>query len=199
MMRIALAAALLSCCVPVSRGDGGAADTGYYADDGGMLSSAAFIQDAGPSVGTALVKALVSEPPNIDEDFVGFLRASHTLVLNKEWGKLVFFVVTLLVWLIRRYLGPRWPILTSGVAAIIQAFLLAFTGALATTWGAGITPTAADVFTALNIGFAAAGGWSILKALLEAASTKWAWAKAVYEVMVPPTPPDTVVRVGPSL
>lgn len=120
--------------------------------------------------------------PSPDSDFISFLKTAHTFIMAKEWGKLIFFGVTLLVWLSRKFFEKRVPLLASPVAAIIKTFLLAFTGMLATTWPAGGKPTGMDVMTAVQVGFAAAGGWSIFKALLEAAAKKWDWAKWLYKV-----------------
>ncbi len=123
-------------------------------------------------------------PPNLDGgDFLGFLKAVHSAVLNKEWGSLIFFAVTLLVFLSRKFFEKKVPALASPIAAVIKSFLLAFSGMLATTWGGGLKPTFADVMTAVQVGFAAAGGWSILKAVVEAAAKKWDWARWLLGVM----------------
>lgn len=148
--------------------------------DAGTLMTA----DAGEAVAAA-EGAPTAKPPDIDSDFTGFLKAVHAAAMGKEWGKLLFFIITLLVWASRKFLGSKLPWLQSSVAAVVKTFLLAFSGALATTWGAGMKPTVADIFTAVNYGFAAAGGWSILKAMVEAAAKKWEWAKWLLNLLMP--------------
>lgn len=140
-------------------------------------AGASVVLDAGVLEMPAL-PVIAPVPPNLDGgDFLGFLKAVHTAVLNKEWGSLIFFAVTLLVFLSRKFFEKKVPALASPVAAVVKSFLLAFSGMLATTWGGGLKPTFADVMTAVQVGFAAAGGWSILKALVEVAAKKWDWAK----------------------
>lgn len=164
-----------------------------FAQDAGMLMDAG-VSDAGIQVSMdggmpmqPTVDALVGTPsvPDLDGDLIGFLKQVHSLVLGKEWGKLLFFAITFLVWVSRKFFSKKLPWLGSSMAAVIKSFLLAFSGMLATTWPAGGKPEAADIFTALQMGFAAAGGWSILKALLEAGTKKgWGWVSWLYDVIV---------------
>lgn len=132
--------------------------------------------------------------PNLDNgDVLAFMRMMHDAFASKEWGKLLFFSVTLITWVLRRFVSKKVPVLGSSVAAITMTFALAFTGMLATSWTAARQPTFEDIMLALQIGFAAAGGWSILKALLEAMAKKWEWAKWLLNFMTgkedtPPAP-----------
>jgi hypothetical protein len=153
-------------------------------------ASAQQVADAGSALVPAVSDILGPVAPSPDTDFVGFVKAAHELINSKEWGKLLFFGVTLLVWLSRKFFDDRIPWLASPLAAIAKTFLLAFTAVLATSWPAGGKPHMQDVFTALQVGFAAAGGWGVLKALLEAAATRWAWAKKALEVLLPNVPPS---------
>ena len=165
-----------------------AQDAGAMADAGIQDAGMQLVADAGVSiqpVGDALVSVAPPSVPNLDGDLVGFLKQVHSSVLGKEWGKLIFFVITFLVWVSRKFFSKRLPWLGSSMASVIKSFLLAFSGMLATTWPAGGRPEAADVFTAFQMGFAAAGGWSILKALLEAGTKKgWGWVAWLHDVIV---------------
>lgn len=180
-----------------------AQDAGHYLDAGVLDAGMSAATDAGVLLADPVaITGVPAAAPNLDGDFVGFLKAVHSAVLGKEWGKLVFFIVTLLVWASRKFLGAKWTWLASAPATIVKTFLLTFTGMLATTWGAGMVPTSADIFSAVQLGFGAAGGWSILKALLETAAKKWDWAKWLHGIIVgvaKPAPVEAPATVPPTI
>lgn len=198
-MNRAFVALLLVLPVVVLAQDAGMVTDAGMAVDAGIQS----FMDGGMSVQPAgEVSVSPLSTPDLDSDLIGFLKQVHSLVLGKEWGKLLFFVITLLVWVSRKFFSKKLPWLGSSMAAVIKSFLLAFSGMLATTWPAGGKPEAADVFTALQMGFAAAGGWSILKALLEAGSKKgWGWVTWLHNIIVgrkEAAKPATVTPVAPA-
>ena len=152
-MKLSLLLVLLS--LPVLAQD---VDAGEVVDAG---SPAAVVVAAPvPAVAPPAVQAPDSDP-------VAFVKAIHDVVMNKDWGKLVFFTITALVWAIRKFLGDKWAFLKTKLGGIILAFAVAFGGMLATTWPAGTKLTVQDVLTAIWGGFMAAGGWSTLKNLIE--------------------------------
>jgi len=165
-----------------------------------VLAVPAFAQDAGDvldsgiaMVADAGILVALPAPPvlNPDGNLLAVATALHAAFKSQEWGKLLFFVVTLLVWASRKFFENRVPWLASPTAAIVKSFLIAFSAMLATSWGAGLKPTLSDMLTAVQVGFAAAGGWSILKALLEAGARKdWRWCKFVLAFLTSKPAPD---------
>lgn len=107
-------------------------------------------------------------------------KAIHGAVKNKEWGRLVFLIITALVVLTRKFLAPRVEFFRGKLGAPLLAFLWAGAGALATAWPAGEALTMDDMWLTLQAGIMAAGGWSLLKNGLEhfypkdPAQTNWA-------------------------
>lgn len=174
-----------------------------FADDAGVPDAGVVISVVGPTIaappappsadGGVLLPPGTPSTPNLDKgEFVTFLKETHQLARDGEWGKFIFFIITALVWL-ARILGAKfkWTWLMSGWSAIIQAFAWAFAGALATTWGAGDKLSAMDIFQALQYGFSAAGGWAVLSFVLEKAGEKWGWVKWLSDLIVGKTKPAT--------
>jgi hypothetical protein len=85
----------------------------------------------------------------------------------KDWGKLLFFGITGLVWALRKWVGPKVPALMTAPAGVAMNFAIAFSGMLMTSWAAGTKVTPHAIFTSIYGGFIAAGGWTILKNLWE--------------------------------
>lgn len=121
--------------------------------------------DAGVAIAPLPSISLPPTAPVLDPeaDPARVLTAIHDAVTLKEWGKLTFIIVTLLVYVLRKFLAPKAPILATDGAAIVMAFFVAFSGMLVTTWGAGKTPSGMDILNAVLLAAAASGLWSWLK------------------------------------
>jgi hypothetical protein len=132
--------------------------TPVLADDAGV-ADAGMVSDAGAVV------------PDVPGSVVSYLtetaKAIHEAVKNKEWGRMLFLIITLIVLIMRKVVIPRVKALQAKIVPLILTFFWSGFGMLATTWGAGEKLTAGDVWMALQAGIMAAGGWSILKSLLE--------------------------------
>lgn len=94
-------------------------------------------------------------------------KAIYTAVKTKDWGNLIFLIVTVLVVITRKFIAPKVPFFNGKLGAPLLAFLWAAAGAVATTWTAGERFEVGDIWLVLQAGIIAAGGWSLLKAFLE--------------------------------
>lgn len=128
-------------------------------EDGG-LASAASLSDAG--VPSPLSVSLPPGTPvlNLDQDPLSALSVIHDAVQNKAWGKLLFVLVTIIVWILRRFLSKPVPALASDGAAVIMTFCVVFSAMFVTTWGAGSQPSLMDVVNAVMMAAAASGIWT---------------------------------------
>jgi len=89
----------------------------------------------------------------------------------------VALMLVLSVALVRRFGGARWPILASKKVAPFLVMVGSFGAALATSLGAGASISGAMLWGAVKIATVAAGGYSLLKPLLDALqkrAPKWA-------------------------
>lgn len=143
------------------------------------VAPVAVAQDAGqPAAVTAVVGAPVAAPavaapagapaaPDISADPASFAGQVWNAFETKDWGKLLFFGITLIVFVLRKFLGPKFPVLLTAPGSVAMNFAVAFGGMLMTSWPAGTKVTPHAIFTALYGGFIAAGGWTIAKNLWE--------------------------------
>lgn len=162
--------------------------------DAGTAPAVVLMPDGGLEEHTVALPTGAPTAPNFDNglaSYIEFFRACHQLVKEKDYGKLVFFIITFLVW-VARIIAAKFKVkwLASGGAAIVMSFLWAGAAALATTWGAGDKLDMNDVLLALQYGFSAAGGWAIFSYLLDRAGKKWAWAAWLHDVIVGKTKPE---------
>jgi len=120
--------------------------------------------DAGVALAPLTPISLPPTAPVLDPeaDPARVLTAIHDAVTSKEWGKLTFIIVTLLVYVLRKFLAPKAPVFATNGAAIVMAFFVTFSGMLTTTWGAGKTPSGMDILNAVLLAAAASGFWSWL-------------------------------------
>jgi len=140
-----------------------------FADDAGMVA------DAGSVVvvesGTPVVSPLkTTVDPAAGTDLGWFVIAAKEIkstVVNKDWGRMVFLIITALVVFCRKVLAPKIPFFSGKLGAPILAFFWAGAAALGTTWPAGEKLQMSDLWLALQAGIMAAGGWSLLKNTLE--------------------------------
>jgi hypothetical protein len=164
MIRAFTLAVFLSA-TPVLADDAGVADAGMVSDAGAVVPDVpgSVVIETGPTV-------INPNLPNNDLT-VSYLtetaKAIHEAVKNKEWGRMLFLIITLIVLIMRKVVIPRVKALQAKIVPLILTFFWSGFGMLATTWGAGEKLTAGDVWMALQAGIMAAGGWSILKSLLE--------------------------------
>lgn len=89
-------------------------------------------------------------------------------VVEGNWWIAVSSALALLAMVQRRFGERIWKPLASVPATIIGSFLFSFLGGVTNALAAGVTVSWPVVATALEIGFAAAGGWGALELL-------WRW------------------------
>lgn len=167
----ALTLAVFLIAIPTFADDAGVADAGM-SDAGAVapipgMSDTPVVVDVGPPV---INPAPKSSLPDNDLS-IAFLSETakqiHEAVKNKDWGRMLFLIITVLVVVMRKLLIPRIKALQAKIVPLILTFFWSGFGMLATTWGAGEKLTMGDVWMALQAGIMAAGGWSILKSILE--------------------------------
>jgi len=161
-----------------------------FADDAGT-APAAVAAPAGPTISAAapVVTPAPAAPgaPDIGANPGGFAKDVWDAFETKDWGHLLFFGITLLVFVLRKFVGPKFPVLLTTPGSVAMNFALAFGGMLATSWPAGTKITPHAIMTAVYGGFIAAGGWTIVKNLWEHFSQKG--ANPAQPVAPAPPPP----------
>ena len=91
--------------------------------------------------------------------------------------------LVLLVALVRRFGGAVWPLLASKKAAPFLVMVGAFGAAMATSLGAGEGVTVAMAWAAVKVAVLAAGGYSLLKPVLQALQKRSPmWADPLFAV-----------------
>lgn len=80
-----------------------------------------------------------------------------------NWYFILSAALVAVVWGVRRYLTPRFPVLKSDWAAVTLTFAMAFFGAVATALGAGTPFSVVLVVAAFKIAFTAMGGYTALR------------------------------------
>lgn len=164
MIRVLVLAVFLTA-IPVLANDAGAQDSGASnvlpTDEGVMI-------DTGSPVVAPLPKGggLPDHDPTL-AFFTDMAKQIHQAVKEKDWGRMLFLIITVLVVVMRKLLMPRIKALQHKLVPLLLTFLWSGFAMLATTWGAGEKLVAGDVWMALQAGIMAAGGWSILKSVLE--------------------------------
>lgn len=101
------------------------------------------------------------------DDIVALAKPVLDAVLSGNYVYAAALFLVLGVALVRRYGGSRWPILSSKLAAPFLVLAGAFGAAMATSLGAGAGITLAMTWGALKVAIYAAGGYSLLKPILE--------------------------------
>ncbi|RKG62759.1 hypothetical protein D7X30_03850 [Corallococcus sp. AB011P] len=95
-----------------------------------------------------------------------FARLVLDAVTARNWALVASLGVVALVYVLRRYMGTWWPVLRTARAGAALAVLLSVAGAVANALLAGEAFTMALLLKAVAIGLGAAGGFSVVKALL---------------------------------
>ncbi|WP_254625390.1 hypothetical protein [Myxococcus sp. CA051A] len=104
----------------------------------------------------------VPDPSRIEE----FARLVFDAVTARNWALVASLAVVAVVYALRRFGGTLFPWLASSRAGAVLALLVAVAGAVANALVAGESFTWTLLLKALGIGLGAAGGFSVLKALL---------------------------------
>ena len=102
---------------------------------------------------------------------VELAQAILSHVVAGQWWPAAAAGVAALGIVVRRWGAELWPVLGTVPGMIGSSFLLAFSGGILNVLAAGDAITAAVIWTALQIGGAAAGGWVAVEKLV-------AWWKA---------------------
>lgn len=163
MVRV-LALAVFLSAVPVLADDAGVADSGVVVVP--EVPGAVVVESGTPVIAPLPGGGLPDHDPTI-AFFTESAKQIHEAVKNKDWGRMLFLIITLLVVVMRKLLMPRIKALQHKLVPLILTFFWSGFAMLATTWGAGEKLVAGDVWMALQAGIMAAGGWSILKSILE--------------------------------
>ncbi|WP_223645548.1 hypothetical protein [Corallococcus sp. EGB] len=114
-----------------------------------------------PAVAFAQV-ATALNPGNVE----AFARLVLDAVTARNWALVASLAVVALVYVLRRYVGAWWPVLRTARVGAVLAVLLAVAGAVANALLAEEAFTVALLLKAVAIGLGAAGGFSVVKALL---------------------------------
>jgi hypothetical protein len=102
------------------------------------------------------------DPGNVES----FARLVLDAVTSRNWALVASLAVVALVYVLRRFAGAWWPVLRTARAGAVLAVLVAVAGAVANALLAGEAFTAGLLLKAFAIGLGAAGGFSVVKALL---------------------------------
>lgn len=103
----------------------------------------------------------VADPSNIE----AFARAIFDAVTSKNYALVAALAVVALVYLARKYAGPKVPFLQTDKGGVLLSLATSFAGALATALFAGGPISLALVSQALIVAFTASGGWSMIRKL----------------------------------
>lgn len=113
-------------------------------------------------------------------------------VNSKNWGLLVSATVTLLVWAARRFVPETTKVgtfLRTRLGGLITNFAFVLGGGFITLFIAHREPTGALIWATLDMVLKAAGGWAIVKNVMDAANEAKAQKAGVAAVAVVPPPP----------
>ncbi|AGC44588.1 hypothetical protein MYSTI_03276 [Myxococcus stipitatus DSM 14675] len=112
--------------------------------------------------------ALAAESPGIPDPsrIEEFARLVFDAVTSRNWALVASLAVVAVVYVLRRFGGTRIPWLASSRTGAVLALLVAVAGAVGNALLAGTPFTWGLLLKALGIGLGAAGGFSVLKALL---------------------------------
>lgn len=101
-----------------------------------------------------------------DGTLLDLLKPVWSAVSHGQYAFAASLALVLAVAVARQYGGNLWPWLKTGAGAALLALMGAFGAALATGLAAGAAITWHMVWVALGVGVTAAGGYSLVKALL---------------------------------
>lgn len=126
--------------------------------------------DAGFSAGEGTAAATVPDP---GDDPGGFLSAVYDAVRGGKWLGAVALLVVALVWAARRWGGKMVPWLRTDRGGAVLALAVSVLGALANAVLAGEgVPGWGVLWSALQVGFLAAGGFAVVKKILRPSDSR---------------------------
>lgn len=102
------------------------------------------------------------DPSNLE----AFAQLVLSAVTSGNWALLASLVLVGVVFFARKFGGKYVPFLLTARGGALLALLGGVAGAIATSLLAGGPVTSTLVLQGLTVGFAAAGGWTVLKKLL---------------------------------
>lgn len=147
--------------------------------------------------------ALAAEAANaaVDPSVFDGAKAVFDAVMHGQWWAAAALSVVLLMAAARKYMPASWKEGTKGdIVGVASTFLMAFAGAVA-TWAvaqpAGAALTGAVALTALKIGFAAIGGYTIVHKLagwLSAWGALPAWAGPILKLLAMVVGSNAVIK-----
>lgn len=153
-----------------------------------VLAPVAFAQDAltvaAPADPTSTVDALAADPVKLAQLVI-------EAVNSKNWGLLVSLIVTALVWATRRFVPESTKVgqfLRSRLGGLVTNFAFVTGGAFITLFIAHREPTAALVWQTLDMVLKAAGGWAIIKNMMDAMNDAKAQKAGAEAATTPPAP-----------
>lgn len=105
-------------------------------------------------------------------------------VTSGNYAYAAALALVLLVALVRRYGGAKYPFLASKKFAPVLVLLASFGSAMAITLGAGQALSLAMAWTSVKVAIGAAGGYSLLKPLFNFARDKApAWMDPLFDLL----------------
>jgi len=117
------------------------------------------------------------------EDLSAIAKAIYEGATSGQYAFAAAMGVVLLVALLRRYGGSRWPILSHKLVAPALVLVAAFGGAVASALGAGAPVNAGTLWAALKIAALSAGGYALLKPYIGLLGSKFPWAQPLLAIL----------------
>lgn len=102
----------------------------------------------------------------MDLDVLGLAKQIFDAVMGGHWALVAAAVLMLAVYLLRKFGAGKIPFLATDAGGALTVLATSELGALANALAAGQPLSWGLVWQALSVGFAAAGGWAILKKAL---------------------------------
>ena len=102
------------------------------------------------------------------ENLQAFAELALAAAKSGNVAMLLSLALVLVVWAIRKFLGPKIPFLNTQLGGALVTLVGAFGAALATTLAGGGVFSWAIALGALKVAFTAAGGWTLIKHLTTA-------------------------------
>lgn len=102
----------------------------------------------------------------MDFDIFVLAKQIFDAVMGGQWTLVAALALMLVVFALRKFGAARLPWLASDAGGAVAVLLTSVLGAVATALTAGEVLSPALLLKALQVGFAAAGGWAVLKKAL---------------------------------
>lgn len=102
----------------------------------------------------------------LDFDFLSLAKQIFDAIMSGQWALVAALALILVVFVLRKFVAPKVPFLASDAGGAILVLATSIFGAFGNALAAGQPLSFALAVKALQIGFAAAGGWAVLKKAL---------------------------------